>query len=252
MIERSTQDGVAYLALHHPPLNILNQKLIAQLHTELTALAEDPRTRVVVLSSKIPRVFSAGADVGEHLPPDFRTMIESFVDLCGRLVTYPKPTLAAVDGKCLGGGLELALSCDLVLATEGAQFGQPEVAVGVFPPVGAALYPRICGLQNAYRLLLDPRPVSALEAQRMGAVSQVVAEGKLESTVAATATVLARSSLAVLGLAKRAIREGLAVHWGEARARATRLYLEDLMSTEDATEGLRAFLEKRPARWKDR
>ncbi len=252
MIDRSSSEGVTTLTLARPPLNILNEELVSRLDATLEALLPDPETRMVVLTSGIPGTFSAGADVREHLPPDHRSMIPKFVALCDRLVRSPKPTMAVVDGRCLGGGMELALSCDFVVCTDRSTFGQPEISVGVFPPIGAALYPRLLGLRSTYRVLLDPRPIEAAEALRIGAVNRVVPPSELASIVKSLTTAIAGSSGAVIALAKRAIREGLPLSWDLARDRATQVYLDELMGTEDAIEGLQAFLAKRRPHWKDR
>ena len=147
--------------------------------------------------------------------------------------------------------MELALACDLVIATETSSFGQPEIGVGVFPPVGAALYPRLSGLKGTYRLLLLGRPVLAPEALRLGLLSHLVKGEELDTTVREVTTQLERTSGVVLRMTKKAILDGLSVPWAGALTQATQFYLEDLMATEDATEGLKAFLEKRPAKWKD-
>lgn len=252
MLDRSSHAGITTLALERRPLNILNGELMGHLTHTLEDLSQDPETRVVTLTSKVEGVFSAGADVREHLPGADREMIGRFVTLCDRIVTYPKATIAVVNGKCLGGGMELALSCDFVIASDASTFGQPEIAVGVFPPVGASLYPRVSGLKAAYRMNLDPRPITAAEALRMGFVTAVVPPGEVDAAANELAATLAKSSLAVYQRAKRAILEGLALPWAQSMDRASRIYLEDLMATEDAAEGLHAFLEKRSPRWKDR
>lgn len=247
----SSQGKVARIRLSRPPLNILNLRMMEDLSGELERLAEDKGVHVAVLESAIPGVFSAGADVKEHLPESAELLISAFGRLATRLISLQIPTVAVVQGKCLGGGMELALACDFVIADESATFGQPEVKVGVYPPVAAALYPRMAGLRSAYRVLLTGETFTAREAQSMGLVTEVVEGGRLESEVGKLLAILSEQSRAVLEFTKRAINENISRPLGEAVQNSSRLYLEGLMKTEDASEGLAAFLEKRKPRWRD-
>jgi cyclohexa-1,5-dienecarbonyl-CoA hydratase len=164
----------------------------------------------------------------------------------------PQPIVAVVQGAALGGGLELLLGCDLVLASETATFGQPEIKLGVFAPPATVLLPRLIGARAATRLLLTGESFDARAAERLGLVHEVVAAGGLEEAAAARVGALLALSGAALRHAKRAIREARDAPVAEAHARLHALYLGSLMSTEDAHEGLRSFMEKRPPAWKHR
>lgn len=242
-------DGVARLTLSAPPVNVLTRRLLADLRTQLADLRADEALRALVLAAE-GKHFSAGADVAEHLPPTFRAMIPEFLETIARLRAFPAPVIAAVRGKCLGGGFELVQAADLVVAGESAAFGQPEIALAVFPPAACALLPGLCGPQAAAELILTGDPVPAPRARELGLVARVVPDDQVETEADALACRLARHSAAALRAAKRALRA--AAPAGDALRAAERVYLDDLMRTEDAAEGLRAFVEKRAPGWKHR
>jgi cyclohexa-1,5-dienecarbonyl-CoA hydratase len=241
--------GAIRLTLGRPPLNVLDVATLEELCALLAPLAQRRDVKAVVLRSSLPGTFSAGADVADHTRERAPAMLAAMHGLVRLMDTLPQVALALVDGRCLGGGCELALSCDLVIASPRASFGQPEIDLACFPPVAAALLPRLAG-RHAAELILLGEPVPADRAFRMGLVSRVTddvdAEGEriLDS--------LARKSGAALALARRALRGGAAGSLAEALDRNERLYLDEVLPTEDAAEGVRAFLEKRPPRWSDR
>lgn len=251
-VSARVQGSVATVTLSRPPLNILNLEMMQSLHAALGSLSENPGVGVIVLRSALPGVFSAGADVREHLPESAERLITTFEGLVTGLISSRAVTVAVVDGKCLGGGMEVAMACDIVLATEGSTFGHPEVKVGVYPPAAAALYPKIAGLRNALRIVLTGGSVSATEAHSMGLVTEVAKEGELEARVEEISGSLGENSKKVMELSKRAVYQSLGEPAGEALRGSSRLYLGELMKTEDATEGLSAFLEKRKPSWKGR
>ena len=241
---------VAYLALSRPPLNILNLAMMEELASHFERLAGDPDVGVVVLESNVPDVFSAGADVREHLPASAERLIRTLERLGLQMLAFPHPTVAVVRGKCLGGGMELAMACDFVLASDRATFGQPEVAVGVFPPLAAALYPRLVGLRRAYDVVLTGRSLSAAEAASMGFVTSVHRDDALDAACQDLLRALGSKSRAVLRQAKRATWESFSLSLDQAVRASSDRYLKELMATQDAVEGLNAFLEKRKPVWK--
>ncbi len=247
-IHTAVAGGVARVTLDHPPLNILTRALLAELRGVLDHLATDRELRVLVLAAA-GKHFSAGADVAEHMPPVYRDMIPEFVDTVATLTAFPLPTIAAVQGRCLGGGFELVQGADLVVAAEGAVFGQPEIALGVFPPAACALLPRACHGGLAAELLYTGDVVGAAAAHDAGLVRRVVPDDQLASAADELAGRIARHSAAALRLTKRCVRETCPGE-REALERAGRLYNTELMATEDAVAGLTAFLQKRQPTWR--
>jgi cyclohexa-1,5-dienecarbonyl-CoA hydratase len=248
-IEVEERSGALRLTLRRPPLNILDIATLRTLHEILQPLAGRPELEVVIVQSGVPGVFSAGMDVADHQRDRVAAMLEAAHAVFLALDTLPQITIAAVDGRCVGGGCELAAFCDFVLATPRSSFGLPEIGVGCFPPVAAALLPSLVG-RAAFKLILTGDPINAEEAFRIGLISQVAAD--LDGAVDGLQVRLMRHSGAVLARARRALRQGAHGDFGEALARMERIYLDDLMTTEDAEEGVRAFLEKRPPRWRNR
>jgi len=187
-------------------------------------------------------------DVRDHTRERVTTMLAAFHGVFRQLDALPQATIAAVDGTCLGGGCELAAFCDVALATARSVFGQPEIDVGCFPPLASVVLPRIAP-RAAAELILTGAPIAAGEAARVGLISRVVDD--LEAETRRLVRLLAGKSAAILKRARRALRDGADGSFSEALARVERLYVEGLLATEDMDEGVQAFLEKRPPRWKD-
>ena len=249
-IRTAVADGIARVTLDHPPLNILTRAMLAELRSVLDHLAGDRELRVLVLAG-MGKHFSAGADVAEHLPPVFREMIPEFVDTIAAVAMFPVPTIAAVQGRCLGGGFELAQAVDMIVAGEGASFGQPEIKLGVLPPAACVLLPRRCRTGLAAELVYTGEPIAAAEAREAGLLFRVVPDGQVEAAATALAQSIARHSAAALRLTKQCVLEAR-VGEPEALQHAGRAYAENLMATDDAVEGLTAFLQKRQPTWRHR
>ena len=239
----------AYVTLDRPPLNVLDLATTRDLGGALSDIASRRDAKVVVLRSAVAGTFSAGVDVADHAPEKVGEMLETFHDVFRILDAMPQLIIAAVDGRCLGGGCELAVFCDVVLATRRSVFALPEIDVGCFPPVAAVILPRLIG-RAALEMVLTGGPVTATEAARIGLITAVVPD--LEAAVHRWTAALAAKSGAVLALARRAVRQGGHDSFETALARAERLYREELAHTADCEEGVRAFLEKRPPAWTDR
>jgi cyclohexa-1,5-dienecarbonyl-CoA hydratase len=161
-------------------------------------------------------------------------------------------SVAAVHGYTLGGGAELAMSCDLIVAADDTEIGQPEIGLGCYPPVAVAYLPGAIGFHKASEMVLIGEPVAAKEAERIGLINKVVPRGQMTETVDAFVDKLLTKSSIVLALTKRALREGTGRHFEEALDRAHELYVRELTRTEDMSEGIMAFLEKRSPSWKNR
>ncbi len=178
-------------------------------------------------------------------------MIETFHRIFNLLDRLECPTVAVVHGAALGGGCELACFCDLVLALEGAKFGQPEIKVGVFPPVAAAAVPQSSHLKKVYELLLVGDTIPAGEAERIGLVNRVYPNNDFEKKTEEFIYRLTSNSGAILRLTKKAIRQSLGKPVAEALSISEKIYLDEMMKTQDAHEGLDAFMEKRKPEWRD-
>lgn len=243
------EDGICTLTLDAPPLNILTRAVLRELRETLATLAAEPALRVVRLVA-VGRHFSAGADVGEHLPPEYAELIPEFGETIEALAAFPLPVVAAVRGRCLGGGFELAMAADVIVAGESATFGQPEILLGVTAPAACVLLPRLSQPGFAAELLFTGDAVSATRARQGGIVQHVVADTAIEDEAMAIARRIARHSAAALRATKRTMVEAAQRPRAEALRGATEYYVNSLMQTHDALEGLTAFLEKRPAEWR--
>jgi len=247
-VKRTVADGIAQLTLCHPPVNILTRAVLREVRSHLAALRADHSLRVLLLRAD-GKHFSAGADVGEHLPPVFAEMIPEFTATIRDLWDFPLPVIAAVRGRCLGGGFELVQPADAIVAGVGAQFGQPEICLGVFPPAACAVLPLLLGPAQASRIVLSGDPLTAEEARAIGLVAQVVEDDQVDTAALALAGRWARHSAAALRVTKRALRAATDRPVAEALHATERIYVDDLMATHDAVEGLGAFLEKRQPAW---
>lgn len=247
VIDVSVRDGIAMLNLEAPPLNILTRSVLAALRAALANVAARPETRVVLLKAQ-GRHFSAGASVEEHLPSECDQMIEEFTETVLALYGCPVPVIAAVQGRCLGGAFELVQAADLVIAAQDAQFGQPEIFLGVFPPAACALLSARVGGARAAELLFTGDPITADAAAAAGFVTSVVPRESLDDDALALAGRIARHSAAALRVTKQALRAS-SPEMPQRLARAAQIYRHDLMHTHDAIEGLQAFLEKRQPQW---
>lgn len=243
-------EGIGRVSLNRPPLNVLNIALLRELHSSLDALARDTSLRVLILRAHpSQRLFSAGVDVADHTAERVGEMIPLFDEICAALANFPAPVLAVVHGHALGGGCELALSCDLVLAAEGANFGQPEIKLATVAPVAALRLPGLAGYRRAAELLFTGGTIPAAQAAQWGLINQALPAGELDAAAEQLAGQLASLSAAALRLCKRALRLG-ENDWARQVEAVERLYLDDLMATADAQEGVAAFLARRAPMWR--
>ena len=255
------RDGVARLSLNKLPLTVLDIARMREINASLESLSIDPpalsdaegAVKVLVFEAADgSKAFSAGVDVSEHTAEMVGEMIEVFHRIFRLLDALDLPTLAVVGGAALGGGCELALFCDMVIASEKASFGQPEIQVGVLAPVAAVALPRIIGHKKAMELLLTGDRIRAAEAERLGLVNKVVPPDELRAAADELVGRLSKLSAAALRLTKRAVQIGSVGRFDEGLMGVDELDLGPLMDTEDAHEGLVAFMEKRATVWKDK
>lgn len=250
-IQMEIAEGVARLVLDRPPLNVLNIEAMVEMNQALEELKRDEALKVLVISGK-GKGFSAGVDVADHTEEKVEEMLRQFHDVFFKLSDFQPVTLAQVHGAALGGGCELALFCDLIIASADAKFGQPEIKVGVFPPIAAIVLPRLIPEKRASEVLLTGDVLDAQEAFKLGLVNQVVPADELVRATEALIARLKEKSGVVLKLTKKAFKAVKPLDFKAAVKRAEEIYLKELMATADAREGLAAFLEKRKPVWKER
>ena len=242
---------VSAIVLSRPPLNIINAQMIDELNAAWSEV-EDLRAQVAVISGAGDKAFSAGVNVADHAPGMIEDVLDRFHRLVLRIRKSDCVSIAAIHGHTLGGGAELAMMCDLIVAADDAQIGQPEISLGCYPPVAVAYLPGAIGFHKATEMVLMGEPVPADKAENLGLVNKVVPKTRLTETVDEFVDKLLSKSSAVLALTKRALREGTGHHFEKALDRSHELYIRDLIRTEDMKEGMTAFLEKRFPSWKNR
>jgi cyclohexa-1,5-dienecarbonyl-CoA hydratase len=252
-IRFTIEDRVGRITLARPPLNVLNIAMMREIGAAIEECA-NTREMVAVVFEAAPdaRAFSAGVAIEEHVAETIYQMLESFHNIFRALDAMAKPVIALVDGAALGGGCELVAACDIVVASERARFGQPEIKLGVFPPVAAILLPRVIGERRARELILTGELIGAPEALRLGLVNYVVAPAELEAKGQEILGRLRELSAPALELTRRALDIAHEERLEEVLARVESLYLNELMKTEDANEGVNAFMEKRKPVWRNR
>lgn len=238
--------GVAEVVLRRPPHNVLHAPMVGELRDAIAEARARKDARVLFLRGE-GKSFCAGVDVGDHLPGRFEQAIPAFDALLRELQGVELPSVSFLHGSVMGGGLEVAMATDLAYAAAGARLGQPEIKLAVFPPYAAAVAPSLLGPRRAAELVLTGRSYTAAEGLGLGLVNAVFEEAEAEAKTREVVRGLAALSRPALVLAKRALRTREADRFAEAE----RIYVKELMSLADPVEGLTAFLEKRPAVWKD-
>jgi cyclohexa-1,5-dienecarbonyl-CoA hydratase len=239
---------VARIALSNPPLNIIDLAMTLELRQALGEIESRSDIAVVIFHGGA-RAFSAGVDINAHLPERIQELLTGFHAVIRAIVASRKVTIAAVRGSCLGGGAELAAVCDMVYTASDAAWGFPEIKLACYPPVAAVALAALVGQKRAAELILTGRQFSGDEAAKMGLANQSVASEDLDSVVGRTLDELRKLSPMALAYAKKAIYAWEATHFEKGLARAEKIYLDELISTADAREGIMAFLDKRPPKW---
>jgi len=248
-IETSIRPPVASVRLANPPLNILEIPMMNELQHVLWEIEGQADISAIMLEGD-SRAFSAGVDIKAHIPEQIHEMLTTFHALIRLIVGSRKITLAAVRGACLGGGAELASVCDIVYTAREATWGFPEIKLGCYPPVATVVLPALIGQKRASELIFTGRQISGDEAAAIGLANRSARSEELDEMVQATLEELAQMSPAALAHAKKSMYAWDAVHFDKGLARAEKIYLEELVSTADAREGIIAFLEKRTPEWK--
>ncbi len=249
---KSEEDGVEILVLRNPPVNALNTALLSELDARVADLARDPKVRAVVLTGD-GAYFSAGADLKEMATMDLAEapeVVRRGVALFGRLSGLRPPVVAAINGLAVGGGLELALACDLRVAGESAKLGAPEVIYGLMPAYGGTQrLPRLVGAAKARELIFTGAMIPATEALKIGLVNKCVPSGQDLRAARDLAHTIAQRAPRAVQAAKRAIADGLERPLADGLALETAAFQQDVLSSDDLGEGIRAFVERRPPKF---
>jgi len=244
-------DGVARITLNRPKFNMMDIDMIKEINGLLEGFVSDQDLKCVVFDAK-GKHFCTGVEVADHKPDKVDQMIPNFNRMCELLEQIDVPVVAMVQGFCLGGGMELAIACDVIVADKGATFGQPEIKVGFFPPYAAIRLPHLVGPAKAIEICTTGKFYSADEAQGLGMVAHVAEEGQLAETAAKIVKEIQGNSPLIIRLNKKAVRQHLGLDFKEALAGVSDLFLNELMKTEDTLEGIASYEEKRKPEWKNK
>ncbi len=243
------QPPLARIRLQNPPLNIIDISMMEELSQGLAEIEARPEIVAFVVSGS-QKAFSVGVDVAAHTPDKVEQMLAKFHAVIRAIVASKKVSIAAVHGHCLGGGAELAMVCDLVYTSELATWAFPEIKLGCFPPVAVTAIAALVGQKHAADLVLTGRSITGKQAAAIGLANEVLAEVDLERAVQETIQHLSQLSPAALAITKKAIYAWDSIHFDKGLARAEKIYFEELMKTEDAQEGITAFMQKRQPKWR--
>jgi cyclohexa-1,5-dienecarbonyl-CoA hydratase len=247
-VEVNVVAPIARLKLLNPALNVIDLQMARELQQSLADLETRSDISIILFEGDGSH-FSSGVDIKAHLPEQIHEMLTSFHSVIKTIVASRKVTIAMVRGACLGGGAELAAVCDIVYTARDATWGFPEIKLGCYPPVAAVALPALVGPKRAAELVLTGRQFSGDEAVAIGLANRSARAEDLESVVQETVNQLRQLSPVALAYAKKAIYSWDAIHFDKGLARAEKIYLEELVSTADAREGIIAFLDKRPPKW---
>lgn len=250
--ERHFDNAVLRIILSAPKANVLEAAMLREILQELKALENDNDLKLLVFEGE-GKHFSFGASVPEHTKENAAMMLKAFHGVFYELVRLAVPTMAIVRGQCLGGGMELALFCNFIVADKTAMFGQPEIVLGVLPPPASVMLPPKVGQSYADDLVLTGRSINGEEAYRIGLANLLADEGQdawETGRIWAEKHILPKSASS-LRIANKAVRLGFFRRIMEDLPRMEALYLKELMESHDANEGIGAFLEKRKPEWKN-
>ena len=244
-------NGAVRLSLARPKHNVLNLDMMKELNSVLESLCSDDEVKCLVFLGE-GKSWCAGVEVGDHKPECAPEMIGTFDRIFELLGQLDVPVIAAVHGACLGGGMELAIGCDIVIASANAKFGQPEIKLGFFPPYAAVRLTELVGASKAIEICTTGKTYTAKEARKLGFVSMVVEEEKFTETVDAMVDEICYNSPLIIRMNKRAIKMIKGLEPREAAKKANDYFLNSLMKTEDTLEGIKSFEEKRKPVWKNK
>jgi cyclohexa-1,5-dienecarbonyl-CoA hydratase len=246
-------DGeTAFLTINRPPVNILDIATMEEMNEALDSLIDNPEVKVLVITGSGEKAFSAGVDVSDHTEDKVDRMLEVFHGIFRKMSKLDQVTVAAIKGLTLGGGCEVAIFCDTIIAAENVKIGQPEIKLAVFPPIALLVFPRLVGLKRASELLLSGKVIDASEAERIGLINKVVPLESFEAAVQEFIQPFLELSAVGIKYSKKGINLGLETNFADGLEKIEKIYKDELMACEDAHEGLKSFLEKRKPIWKNK
>ena len=245
------EEGVARMTLNRPDHNLLNEAMLREIADGITTAGERDDVKLIVLDSAC-KVFCGGIDIGEYTSQRVFQMLDAFHGAFSGMLEVGKPVVCVVNGPAIGGGAELAAFGDLVIATPKARFAQPEISIGVFPPLASTILPFLVGPKIALELVLTGEPVTAERALELGMINRLVPEAQLDKTVSDLVSRINGHSGPVLTMAKKAILGGMGLSLRDGLKHSMNIFLNELYRLEDSQEGLRALVEKRKPNWKNR
>jgi len=250
-IELTIEEDVAFLTLDSPPMNILSRAMMDDIRDALRETSANPSVKAVVFRAR-GKAFSAGADIGEHRPEHVEGMIGAFGRMFRALDALEIPIVAVVDGAALGAGFELIMMADVVLCSQRAKLGQPEIRLGFFAPIGVVELPAIVGRAKAIEITCSGRTYGAAELERYGLVSRVVPSEELDETLTGILNDFRKASPFVTRMNVRTLKRLRGRPFAEALAEAEKVFLTELMAGADPVEGIDSFYEKRQPVWRNR
>lgn len=250
-IKFKAEGSVARITLNRPEHNLLNESMLRELSDAVSFAGERDEIKLIVLDSAC-RVFCGGIDVGEYTSQRVFQMLDAFHAAFSGMLETSKPVICVVNGPAIGGGAELAAFGDFVIATPKARFAQPEISIGVFPPLASTILPFLVGPKVALELVLTGEPVTAERALELGLVNRLVPEVQLQQAVSDMIHRITSHSGPVLTMAKRAILGGMGMSLKDGLKHSMNIFLNELYRLEDSQEGVRALVEKRKPNWKNR
>lgn len=245
------EGSVARMTLNRPEHNLLHEPMLRELADGIDIVGQKDEIKLIVLDSAC-KVFSGGIEVGEYTSQRVFQMLDAFHSAFAGILETAKPVVCVVNGPAIGGGAELAAFGDMVIATPKARFAQPEISIGVFPPLASTVLPYLVGPKKALELVLTGEPVTAERALDMGLVNRLVAEADLEKAVNDLVNRMTSHSGPVLTMAKKAILSGMGLSLKDGLKQSMNIFLNELYRLEDSQEGLHALVEKRKPNWKNR
>jgi cyclohexa-1,5-dienecarbonyl-CoA hydratase len=242
----------AYLTINRPPVNVLNIAAMKDMNDAISSLTGNTDVKILVITGNGEKAFSAGVDVADHTDEKVEDMIRVFHDIFRNMANLDQVTVAAIKGLTLGGGCEVAIFCDLIIAADNVKIGQPEIKLAVFPPIALLVMPQMIGMKRAAELLLTGKIIQSSEALDIGLVNKVVPLDSFEPELEEFLKPIRELSLVGLNFSKKGMYLGHTEDFLKRLEQIEKIYLEDMMASEDAHEGLKAFLEKRPPVWKNK